>query len=84
MPIDPATWAFLRDLGFGGLATFALIGGWKGLYVWRREHDAALSQWQQRYDAVKADRDYYRAALFRALGHTEQALEVAAAKTTDA
>jgi hypothetical protein len=29
MPIDPATWAFIRDLGFGGLATFALIGGFR-------------------------------------------------------
>ena len=63
--LDPATWAAIRDLGFGGLAAFALIGGFRGWYVWRREHDA-----------LKADRDFWRTAALKAMGQTDTTLEV--------
>ena len=68
--LDPATWSAIRDLGFGGLAAFALVGGFRGWYVWRREHDA-----------VVADRDFWRSTALRAMGHTDRALEVAAKGT---
>jgi hypothetical protein len=64
---DPALIQALKDLGFGGMAVFALVGGFRGWYVWRREHDA-----------VKVDRDYWRDVALESMGHTDKALEVAA------
>ena len=68
--LDPTAWAAFRDLGFGGMAAFALIGGFRGWYVWRREHDA-----------VSADRDFWRSIALKAMGHADKALEVAAKGT---
>lgn len=65
--LDPALIATLKDLGLGGLAAFALVGGFRGWYVWRRE-----------YDALKAERDFYRSIAHKSMGHTDQALEVVA------
>lgn len=71
--LDPATWDALRDLGFGGLAAFALVGGFRGWYVWRREHDA-----------VRADRDFWRATALKALGHADKSIEVTERLAKDA
>lgn len=64
--LDPATWAVLRDLGFGAIATIALVGGFRGWYVWRRE-----------FEAMRVDRDFWRAIAMKSIVHTDQALEVA-------
>jgi len=64
--LDVAFLEALQDLGFGGLAVFALVANFRGWFVWRREHDA-----------LKADRDYYRSRVDRSLDHADQAIQVA-------
>lgn len=70
---DPALIEALQDLGFGGLAVFALVASFRGWFVWRREHDA-----------VKSDRDYWKQIALRSVGLTDGALEVAAKVVKDA
>ena len=71
--MDPSAWQAIQDLGTAGMLAFALIGGARGWYVWKREHDA-----------VRTDRDFWRATALQALGHTDKALEVAAKGRRDA
>lgn len=35
--------ALLRDAGIVGLLTFALVGGYRGWYVWRWQHERELA-----------------------------------------
>lgn len=71
--ITPEQWAFIRDLGFGGLMTVALLGGFRQWYVWR---------WT--YKALEADRDFWRALALRSIGHADKAIDIAAAKRDEA
>jgi hypothetical protein len=62
----PEQFQALQDLGTAGFLAFALIGGFRGWYVWHRE-----------FLAVKADRDYWRGVALESMGHTEKALDIA-------
>jgi hypothetical protein len=63
---DPALIQALKDLGFGGMAVFALVASFRGWFVWRREHDA-----------VKADRDFWREVALELKDVNKSALGVA-------
>lgn len=45
--------ATIRDLGAYGLMSLALIGGFRGWYIWRWQHEAALAVCRE----AIADRD---------------------------
>jgi hypothetical protein len=70
--ITPEQWAFIRDLGFGGLMTVALLGGFRQWYVWR---------WV--FKALEADRDFWRSLALRSLGTADKAIDIAVAKKDD-
>jgi hypothetical protein len=42
--------AIVRDIGVTGVILFALIGGWKGLYVWRWYYDERLADLTKQRD----------------------------------
>lgn len=71
--LTPDQWAFIRDLGFGGLLTITLIGGFRGLYVWR---------WQ--YKSLEAERDFWRNLALRVVPLAEKATDVALQDKRDA
>ena len=71
--LTPDQWAVIRDLGFGGLLAITLVGGFRGLYVWR---------WQ--YRALETDRDFWRNLALRAVPLAEKATDVALSEKRDA
>ena len=71
--LTPDQWAVIRDLGFGGLLTVALIGGFRGWYVWA---------WTFR--KLEADRDFWRDFALRVVPLAEKATDVALQEKRDA
>jgi hypothetical protein len=71
--ISPEQWAFIRDLGFGGLLTVALIGGFRGWYVWA---------WQ--YKAKADEATFWRDLAMRLLPLAEKATTAALSEKRDA
>ncbi len=71
--ISPDQWAFIRDLGFGGLMAVALIGGARRWYVWA---------WT--YKALEAERDFWRNLALRVVPLAEKATDVALSEKRDA
>lgn len=71
--LTPDQWAFVRDLGIGGLMTVALLGGFRGWYVWSRT-----------FKAMEADRDLWRGIALKALGHADKAISELSKKSDGA
>jgi hypothetical protein len=71
--LTPDQWQAIRDLGIGGLMTVALLGGYRGWYVWRST-----------FKAMEADRDLWRGIALKALGHADKAIDVASRKSDGA
>jgi hypothetical protein len=42
--MDIQTMETLRDVGAYGLMSLALIGGFRGWYIWRWQHDKAIAE----------------------------------------
>lgn len=66
---------------YGAVAALVLVayGGMAGKFLWRSSHDEIVNQigerleeWQQRYEAMERDRDYWRDQAWRALGTAER------------
>lgn len=68
--MSPEQWQAIQSLGTGGLLAFALIGGFRGWYVWGRQ-----------YGEMVRERDFWRDVALRSMGHTERAIELAATAT---
>jgi hypothetical protein len=49
-------WQLIRDGGSLLLLTVAIIGGWRGWYIWRREYDRVV----QDLEDSNAERDAWR------------------------
>jgi hypothetical protein len=64
--MDPQTIRSFLDIGIAGLLMVALIGGFRGWYVWK---------WQ--WDRLSADRDEWKALAMRSLDTTERAADLA-------
>jgi len=63
--VTPDQWQVIQSLGTGGLLAFALVGGFRGWYVWGKA-----------YDEIKEDRDFWRTTALSALGHADKAIDV--------
>lgn len=66
-------WQALQDLGTAGLLAFALVGGWRGTYVWGRT-----------YREMADDRDFWRAAALKVMTHTDAVIGIAERKADGA
>ena len=67
--LSPEQWAFIRDVGFGGLMLIALIGGMRRWYVWG---------WIYK-DEVE-EKLFWRGLALRSMGQTDKAIDLAAKK----
>lgn len=61
--LTPDQWQVVRDIGVGGLLFFALIGGFRGWYVWGAQ-----------YREMVADRNFWRDIALKSMGHVDKAL----------
>jgi hypothetical protein len=64
--MDPQTIRSFLDIGVAGLLMVALIGGFRGWYVWK---------WQ--WERLVQDRDEWKALAMRSLDTTERGVAVA-------
>lgn len=51
--MSPDTISAIRDLGAFGLLVFVVIGGMRGLYVWRWSHEEVIRLLLQRAEAAE-------------------------------
>lgn len=64
--VDPTVLRTFLDLGISGLLLVAIIGGFRGWYVWK---------WQ--WDRLVQDRDEWKALALKSLDTTERGVAVA-------
>jgi hypothetical protein len=64
--MDPQTIRSFLDIGVAGLLMVALVGGFRGWYVWK---------WQ--WERLVQDRDEWKAIAMRSLATTERVASVA-------
>lgn len=55
----------------------ALIGGWKGWYIWKNSHDAIVNEKDERIKSIVEDRNYWREQAGKALIAAGRAVNVA-------
>lgn len=59
--MDPLKFAqMMRDVGITALLGFAILGGYRGWYVWRWQHDSAVARMEAQLNAAKAEVDGLR------------------------
>lgn len=71
--MDPSAWQAIQDLGTAGLLAFALVGGYRGWYVWGRE-----------IREMTEDRDFWRTTALKAMAHTDTAIGIVERKVEGA
>jgi hypothetical protein len=54
------------------LLVVAVLGGFKGWYVWRWQHDAVIAQYVEEVDALRQERDEWKAVALRGLSVAER------------
>lgn len=74
--MSPSTIAELlplvRDGGSTLLLVVAVIGGWKGWYVWRWQYDAQAAAAAKLVDQLTKERDEWKAVALRGLSVAER------------
>ncbi len=71
--MDPSAWQAIQDLGTAGLLAFALVGGYRGWYVWGRTHRE-----------MTEDRDFWRSTALRSMSHTDKVIGIVEKKAEGA
>lgn len=64
----------LRNVSVAGMLLTAILGGYKGFYVWRWSFDAMAKNYDDRLAALSKERDEWKAIALHGIGLAEQAL----------
>ena len=66
-----------QTLGVVGLLAFAILGGYRGLYVFGPTHKAAIAEKDSQLSECKADRDEWKGIALAGISTAEKATTLA-------
>lgn len=77
MPSDPAQWAdVIQAVGITGLLVIAVLGGYRGWYVFKWVFDRVVAQLQVQLDEMRKDRDEWKAIALQSLTQAEKSTSI--------
>lgn len=75
--MDWATLADPRTLTLAGVFLIALIGGYREWWVYGPQHRAIVSQWRERVEQVKQEKDDWKRIALNVTGTADKLADVA-------
>lgn len=67
----------IERAGVAGVLIMFLVGGYRGWWVYGRQHNEAMEAWKARFEEMKEDRDYWRDVAVQGVQTAKEGLSLA-------